>query len=56
MYLEERQELEKELHELENSLFMLEMADKWDSEDYIIANQLRQKIKDIKEKLLDENI
>ena len=50
------EDLEKELHELENSLFMLEMADKWDSEDYLIANQLRQKIKDIKEKLKNENI
>lgn len=41
----------EELERLENSLFMLKMADRWESEDYRIADELRQEIKKLKEKL-----
>ena len=35
--------------ELENRLFMLEMKDTWDSSDYRYADELKQKIKKLKE-------
>lgn len=38
-----------ELEKLEGALFMLEMADRWEAEDYRIANELRDKIKKLKE-------
>lgn len=37
------------LEELEHKYFMLQMQDHWDSEDYRYADELRQKIKKIKE-------
>lgn len=37
-----------ELERLEKNLFMLEMADHWDSEDYRIADELRKRIKELK--------
>lgn len=38
----------EELERLENALFVLEMADRWEAEDYRTANELREKIKKIK--------
>lgn len=38
-----------ELEKLENRLFMLEMADRWEAEDYRIASELRAEIKRLKE-------
>lgn len=39
----------KTIEELENDLFMLEMKDTWDSSDYRYADELKQKIKKLKE-------
>lgn len=39
----------EELEKLENQYFMLQMQDTWDSGDYKFAEELRQKIKKIKE-------
>ena len=39
----------KTIEELENRLFMLEMKDTWDSSDYRYADELKQKIKKLKE-------
>ena len=36
------------LEELEQQYFLLEMQDKWDSEDYRYANELKEKIKEAK--------
>lgn len=36
------------LEELEEKYFILEMQDKWDSEDYKYASELREKIKKLK--------
>ena len=49
-------DLKKELQRLENNLFMLEMADRWEQEDYRIAQELRDGIKIIKERIKNENI
>ena len=35
------------LEQLEHRYFLLEMQDKWDSEDYKYANELKEKIKNI---------
>lgn len=37
------------LEELENYLFVLQMQDVWSNDDYTYANELREKIKKIKE-------
>lgn len=36
------------LEQLEHKYFILEMQDKWDSEDYRYAEELREKIKEVK--------
>ena len=40
------------LEQLEHRYFILEMQDKWDSEDYKHANELKEKIKKLKGKKL----
>ena len=42
------------LEELENDLFVLQMQDVWSNDDYTYANELREKIKKIKESKKDE--
>lgn len=37
-----------ELEILEHKYFLLEMQDKWDSEDYKYANELKERIKKLK--------
>lgn len=37
-----------ELEQLEHKYFLLEMQDKWDSEDYKYANELKEEIKKLK--------
>ena len=37
-----------ELEQLEHKYFLLEMQDKWDSEDYKYANELKERIKKLK--------
>lgn len=37
-----------ELEQLEHKYFLLEMQDKWDSEDYKYANELKEKIRKLK--------
>jgi hypothetical protein len=39
----------KTLEELEEDYFMLNMQDTWDSSDYRYADELKEKIKKIKE-------
>ncbi len=39
----------KTLEELEEDYFMLKMQDTWDSSDYRYADELKEKIKKIKE-------
>ena len=41
------EELEKELEEVNNSLFMLEMKDRWEREDYQLKKVLKQRKKDL---------
>ena len=41
--------MEESLEKLEHDLFMLEMQDTWDSNDYRYANELEEKIKKLKE-------
>lgn len=41
------EELEKELEEVNNSLFMLEMKDRWEREDYQLKEVLEQRKKDL---------
>ena len=36
------------LEQLEKAYFILEMQDKWDSENYRYANELKEKIKEAK--------
>lgn len=36
------------LEQIEYKYFLLEMKDKWDSEDYRYANELREKIRKLK--------
>ena len=40
--------MEESLEELEERYFILQMQDKWDSEDYRYASELREKIKNLK--------
>lgn len=35
------------LEELEKRYFMLEMQDRWESEDYRLARELREKIREV---------
>lgn len=46
-----REELEKELEELEQREFMLQMCDRWDSSDYRLSWELNDKIKAKKEEI-----
>lgn len=39
------------LEELENKYFMLQMQDSWDSSDYKYADELREKIRKLKEEI-----
>ena len=39
------------LEELEHKYFMLEMQDNWDSSDYRYADELREKIRKLKEEI-----
>nr|DAG86821.1 MAG TPA: hypothetical protein [Caudoviricetes sp.] len=39
---------EEQIQELENELFNLEMKDRWSNEDYIKIQELRNKIKELK--------
>ena len=41
------EELEKELEEINNRLFMLEMKDRWGREDYQLKEVLEQRKKDL---------
>ena len=41
------EELEKELEEINNRLFMLEMKDRWEREDYQLKKVLEQRKKDL---------
>lgn len=41
------EELEKELEEVNNSLFMLEMKDRWEREDYQLKKALEQRKKEL---------
>lgn len=41
------EELEKELEEVNNRLFMLEMKDRWEREDYQLKKVLEQQKKDL---------
>ena len=41
------EELEKELEEVNNSLFMLEMKDRWEREYYQLKKVLEQQKKDL---------
>lgn len=43
------EELEKELEEVNNQLFMLEMKDRWEREDYQLKKILEQRKKDLEE-------
>ena len=42
---------ERELRKLEQKLFLLEMQDHWDSNDYKYANELHDKIMELEGKL-----
>ena len=39
------------LEELENKYFMLQMQDTWDSSDYRYADELKEKIRKLKEEM-----
>lgn len=41
----------KQIEELERRYFELQMCDHWDSSDYRYAEELRQKIKQLKEEV-----
>ena len=43
--------MESTLEELEHQYFMLEMKDTWDSSDYRYADELREKIRRLKEEM-----
>ena len=45
------EELEKQLEEVECRLFMLEMKDRWDTEDYELREQLNKEKKELEEKI-----
>lgn len=41
----------EKLEELEHKYFMLEMQDRWESSDYRYADELREKIRKLKEEM-----
>lgn len=45
------EELKKELEELKRKLFMLNMVDSWDNEDYRISNEWHTRILEIEKEL-----
>lgn len=45
------EELEKELEKIEQQLFMLEMQDGWQKEDFELSYELEAKYKKIKEEI-----
>ena len=46
--------VERELRKLEQKLFLLEMQDHWNANDFKYANELRSQIKELKEKMNNE--
>lgn len=48
------EEKQKELEELEHKYFMLQMADTWGTEEHAFAEELRGKIKKIREEIAKE--
>ena len=48
--------MENELEKLESQYFMLQMKDTWDSSDYRFADELKEKIKNIKNNVDKINI
>ena len=46
-----REELEKELEELEHKEFMVQMIDHWSSEDYRYHDELCDKIRKLKQQI-----
>lgn len=47
-------EKQKELEELEHKYFMLQMADTWGAEEHAFAEDLREKMKKIREEIAKE--
>ena len=47
--------MEKELKELENRYFMLQMQDHWEQEDYRLADELQKQIKELKDNNLNDD-
>lgn len=47
-------EKQKELEELERKYFMLQMADTWGAEEHAFAEDLREKMKKIREEIAKE--
>lgn len=47
-------EKQKELEELEHKYFMLQMADTWGAEEHAFAEDLRVKMKKIREEIAKE--
>lgn len=45
----ERERMPEAIEELEHQYFMLEMQDTWDSSDYKYADELKEKIRKLKE-------
>lgn len=40
---------EEQIQQLENELFIMEMKDKWTSDDYMRIKELRQQIKELED-------
>ena len=49
--MQEGGKMSETLEELEHQYFMLEMQDTWDSSDYRYADELREKIRRLKEEI-----
>ena len=47
-------ELYEQLEDLEQKYFILNMQDHWDSTDYRYADKLKQQIREVKEKITNE--
>lgn len=45
---------QKELEELEHKYFMLQMADTWGAEEHAFAEDLREKMKKLREEIAKE--
>lgn len=54
MDISRRIELENKLEDLEQKYFILNMQDKWNAEDYKFADELKDKIKKVKEEMENE--